>query len=355
MQYSNHITYPGQAGGQSSGGQSSGGGQSGGGAQQQMGPSHCSNCNKLGHYFRECKEPVTSYGIIAYRIRQPETAVEPAVLNGIGDASLINGLHNESLEFLLIQRRDTLGYVEFMRGKYNLINSDYIQSLFNQMTPNELERLEKYDFETLWNALWNNQISRQYKQEYDNAHAKYKSLKAGEDTGGKTLLTFITGANREWITPEWGFPKGRRGNRESEITCALREFGEETGLGESQCVLVKNLLPLEENFLGGNRIQYRHRYFIAYCRQSTEVCIDTTNSVMNREIGDIGWFSYEKAHELIRPYNIEKRQILATANEILSNYIILPGREYLKLTSAASPRKGTPFQIVERDGGRRSK
>jgi len=319
------------------------------------GPTHCSNCNKLGHYFRECKEPVTSYGIIAYRIRQPETAAEPAVLNGLRDSSLINGLHADQIEFLMIQRRDTLGYVEFMRGKYNLNNADYIQSLFHQMTTNELERLEKYDFETLWNALWNNQISRQYKQEYDNALAKYNTLVSGEETSGKTLIMFIGSANREWVTPEWGFPKGRRGNRESEISCALREFGEETGLDETQCVLVKNLLPLEENFLGGNRIQYRHRYFLAYCRQATEVRIDTSNTIMNREIGDIGWFSYEKAMELIRPYNIEKRQILASANEILSNYIILPGREYLKLTSAPAVRKGTPFQIVERDGGRRTK
>jgi len=319
------------------------------------GITYCSNCNRLGHYFRDCKEPVTSYGIIAYRIRQPETATEPAVLNHIADTSLINGFNTDNIEFLMIQRRDTLGYVEFMRGKYNIVNTEYIQSLFNQMTHDELERLKDIDFESLWNALWNNQISRQYKQEYDNAFSKYSLLATTDDASIKNLNQYITDANREWRTPEWGFPKGRRGNRESEITCALREFSEETGLDETQCVLVKNLMPLEENFLGGNRIQYRHRYFLAYCRQKTTVSIDIANTVMNREIGDIGWFSYEKALELIRPYNIEKRQILVTANEILSKYIILPGREYLKLTSAPSPRKGTPFQIVERDGNRRTK
>jgi len=78
---------------------------------------------------------------------------------------------------------------------------------------------------------------------------------------------------------------------------------------------------------------------------------------MNREIGDIGWYPYEKASSLIRPYNIEKRQILSVANEILSNYIILPGREYLKLTSSSGgslSKKVTPFQIVERHAGSRS-
>jgi len=313
---------------------------------------HCSNCNKLGHYFRECKEPITSYGIIAFRVKQPSSSIEPAVLNGIAKPDTINGLDDKQIEFLMIQRKDTLGYVEFMRGKYSVGNPDYIQSLFNQMTHNELERLEKYDFETLWNSLWNNQISRTYKQEYDNAFAKYTVLKDGlEEALGKTLDYYITHANKEWITPEWGFPKGRRGNRESEITCAIREFSEETGLDESQCILVKNLLPIEENFLGGNRVQYRHRYYLAYCKQSTEVQIDSTNTIMNREIGDIGWYNYESAMELIRPYNIEKRQILSVANEILSNYVILPGREYLKLTSSSnSLKKVSPFQIVERHG-----
>jgi 8-oxo-dGTP pyrophosphatase MutT (NUDIX family) len=239
-----------------------------------------------------------------------------------------------------------------MRGKYNINSPEYITSLFNQMTVDELTRLETFDFEALWNTLWNNQISRQYKQEYDTALGKYNLLVAGgEETGGRTLESYIKGANREWTTPEWGFPKGRRGNRESEISCAVREFSEETGLDETQCILVKNLLPLEENFLGGNRIQYRHRYYLAYCQHNTEVCIDSHNSVMNREISDIGWFPYEEAIKRIRPYNVEKRQILMSAFRILTKYIVLPGREYLKLTSGHS-RRGTPHQLVDRDGNR---
>lgn len=315
-------------------------------------PTHCSNCNKLGHYFRDCKEPVTSYGIIAYRIKQPDSSLEPAALNNLGKS--VSGLKPENVEFLMIQRKDTLGYVEFMRGKYQPANKEYIASLFDQMTENELNRLENQEFEFLWNSLWNNQISRQYKQEYDTALTKYNILKAGgDDSAGKSLADYIKEAHREWKTPEWGFPKGRRGNRESEISCAIREFCEETGLKESNCILVKNLLPLEENFMGSNRIQYRHRYFIAYCLHNTEVKLDAFNSVMNREISDIGWFGFEKARSLIRPYNIEKRQILETAYQILTNYIILPGREYLKLTNASVPiRKGSSNQIVERDGYR---
>jgi 8-oxo-dGTP pyrophosphatase MutT (NUDIX family) len=314
-------------------------------------PTHCSNCNKLGHYFRECRDPVTSYGIIAFRVNDGDITVEPAVLNNVYNSENISAINPEKIEILMIRRKDTLGYIEFMRGKYNIVNTDYIQSLFNQMTTAELEKITNTDFESLWNSLWDYQISRQYKQEYEHALEKYNLLKLGiieESTSIKKLSEYIESASREWTTPEWGFPKGRRSLRESEISCALREFSEETGLNESQCILIKNLMPLEENFLGGNRIQYRHRYFLAYCRQSTHVKFDSMNKIMNREISDIKWMSYKDAMDLIRPYNIEKRQILSVVNEILSNYIILPGREYLKLGSA-SPKKGTSNQIIERD------
>jgi hypothetical protein len=212
-------------------------------------PTHCSNCNKLGHYFRECREPVTSYGIIAFRINDTSSTVEPNVLNKVCYTNSVNGIDSDKIEFLMIQRKDTLGYIEFMRGKYNINNTDYIQSLFNQMTNLELERIETIDFESLWNSLWDYQISRQYKQEYDNALEKYELLKIGgnEEVPVKKLAEYIESASREWLTPEWGFPKGRRSLRESEITCALREFTEETGLTETQCVIIKNLMPLEDN------------------------------------------------------------------------------------------------------------
>ena len=29
---------------------------------------YCNNCGKYGHYFRECKYPITSYGIICIQI-----------------------------------------------------------------------------------------------------------------------------------------------------------------------------------------------------------------------------------------------------------------------------------------------
>ena len=42
-----------------------------------------------------------------------------------------------TIEYLLICRKDTLGYIDFMRGKYNLFNKSQLQNLFDEMTINE--------------------------------------------------------------------------------------------------------------------------------------------------------------------------------------------------------------------------
>ena len=56
----------------------------------------------------------------------------------------------------MVQRRDTLGYVEFMRGKYNLENINYIYDLFKIMTKTERLNILNYSFDLLWNNLWMN-------------------------------------------------------------------------------------------------------------------------------------------------------------------------------------------------------
>ena len=70
----------------------------------------CNNCGKQGHLFHQCKLPVTSYGIILFR-------------------SSLNGL-----QFLMLRRKDSFGYIDFIRGKYSPYNIDHIQSVVNEMS-----------------------------------------------------------------------------------------------------------------------------------------------------------------------------------------------------------------------------
>jgi ADP-ribose pyrophosphatase YjhB (NUDIX family) len=91
----------------------------------------CNNCGKQGHTFKQCKNPITSFGVIVFRI---------------------NPLQQR--EYLMIRRKDTLGYIDFMRGKYSASNQKYIFNMIEQMTIQEKYKLKKYTFDELWHDLW---------------------------------------------------------------------------------------------------------------------------------------------------------------------------------------------------------
>jgi 8-oxo-dGTP pyrophosphatase MutT (NUDIX family) len=301
--------------------------------------SSCSNCSKSGHLFQHCKYPITSVGIIAFR------------------KNTVNG----NIEYLLIRRRDTIGYIEFIRGKYPN-NKNYILNLINEMTIGEKNKLLTMTFSELWNDLWGQVVGIQYRGEEKMAREKFENLVAaadtsaadtsvadtraadtsaaatsGADTSGadtiaadtsaadtsaadtNMLKSLIKESNTHWVEQEWGFPKGRHNYQEKDLICALREFEEETGYSKKDIDVIQNLIPLEEIFTGSNYKSYKHKYFLA-CMNKTNMERPPVDS--NSEVSLVEWKDYESALSAIRPYNLEKIDILKNANAILCNYII---------------------------------
>ena len=218
-------------------------------------------------------------------------------------------------EYLLIRRRDSLGYVDFMRGKYSLSNRPYIETLLNSMSTEELNRITTQPFDELWSRLWNFQNTRQFRLEHESAKRTFETFRSTGDISGKTMQRYIAEVSTDWTEPEWGFPKGRRSPHESELACALREFTEETGVASKHARIQSHPQQLEE-YTGTNNIRYKHIYYIALCNEDVEVHVG--NRVQTREVGDIGWFSYEDALVKIRPSNPEKRSLLDRVHSLLT-------------------------------------
>ncbi len=284
----------------------------------------CTNCGNLGHAFRQCLAPITSYGMIIFRVLGGWDQAKNLTLN----ETSVTGLEQEQsrIEYLLIQRKDSLGFVEILRAKYKLADIDYIKRQLSGTTDVERRKLLTLSFDDLWTGLWgvsNEKGSQAYKNEKEISRSKFEILRAGYTLDNNTfvcLASLLEGIEDHWTTPEWGFPKGRLDSFETEFACAVREVKEETGLTLQDFIPIRNLQPIQETFFGSNNIHYCHKYFLAYMPTIRDIVIDTTNTHMVREIGDIRWFSLDEALRTIRPDNIEKKEILLKASSLLRNY-----------------------------------
>lgn len=251
----------------------------------------CNNCGKIGHLFHQCKIPITSIGIIAFR-------------KAIYD-----------YEVLLIKRKDSLAFVDFMRGKYNLEDKKYILNTFEKMTIGERNKLLNSDFQNLWNYLWGIKIALQYKNEEKVSYNKFNKLKEGYKINNEfiNLESIINECKNNYIEPEWGFPKGRRNFQEKDIMCALREFEEETGYNKTDIITLHNIIPLEEIFTGSNYKSYKHKYFLGFMNNNNK----PQSIYQTYEISKIEWVSINTATDYLRDYNIEKKNILVELNKLL--------------------------------------
>jgi len=218
----------------------------------------------------------------------------------------------------MIRRKDSLSFLDFMRGKYNIENYDYIKKLFNRMTRNELSLLLENDFDYIWNNLWGNNINNVYKNEEKLSRLKFNKLKQGYiiDNININMKKLIEDSKCVYDFPEWGFPKGRRNYQEKDLNCGIREFDEETGYKKKNLVIVNNLNTFDEIFVGSNFKSYKHKYFLAYMDEnfSPETIFQTY------EISKIEWVNIDKCASYIRKYNIEKIEIINCIKILLKTY-----------------------------------
>jgi 8-oxo-dGTP pyrophosphatase MutT (NUDIX family) len=261
----------------------------------------CGNCGNLGHTYKGCKLPITSCGVILFKNNE----------NYNEECKLDN-----RYKFLLIQRKDTLGFIEFLRGKYIDTDYKYIQRLLEMMTVCEIDKLMKHTFDELWNILWFNRNMNHYKNEYEESKKKFNRINERKENSLKELIKI---SNITYIEKDWGFPKGRRNLRETDYDCALREFDEETGYKRDEYNVLKNIAPIEEVFYGSNGIKYKHTYYIGQSNKDIELKIDPKNFHQCTEISKIGWFTLLESLQKIRHYNEEKKTVLKKVNKLLKN------------------------------------
>ena len=113
-------------------------------------PQTCRNCGINGHLYKDCIHPIMSFGVICYRVR------------------------NNVIQYLMIQRKDSLSFMEFIRGKYDLNDIKYIKKLINSMTYNERQLFVNKTFDEIWIYAWYQNNISNIKQTVEYIDSKQK-------------------------------------------------------------------------------------------------------------------------------------------------------------------------------------
>lgn len=272
---------------------------------------HCINCNSIFHVLKDCKEAITSFGIIIFKIvnsQEEEINDDPNKLNRYTPP---NERIYPKIKFLMIQRKDTMSYIDFLRGKYSDVEpekSKMIKIQFSEMTCKERDDIANKSFDYLWNKLWVNHNSRLYKNEMEISRMKFNNINKSY---------YLSETKTKWKMTEFGFPKGRKNTfKETNICCAEREFYEETGYEKCMYQFVEKYPIIEEEFTGTNNIVYNHKYYLVKLKEHYNNFIPKYFKSQD-EVKNIGWYSIQSCLNLIRDYDDVKKKIITKVyNEI---------------------------------------
>lgn len=248
----------------------------------------CKNCNKEGHRIKNCKEPIKSYGIICYKKQ------------------------GSKIYYLMINRKDTISFVDFVSGKYDTFNLRYLRKLFANMCYREKKLIQEKSFDDLWK-----QLNMKNKYRYEKARRKYNTLKNKlHKKTRQPLLNELLKIKPKYKEPEWGFPKGRKMISETELECAIREFNEETDI-DQEIIKINTKKTYVEKYKAINGVEYQTIFFLAECKEKIKPNVNPKNRHQIKEIGDIQWNTYLQSLQKIRYYHKSRMNILKIINEYL--------------------------------------
>lgn len=223
--------------------------------------------------------------------------------------------YEKELEYLMIMRKNSYAFSDFIFGNYKLFDILYIKKMFSRMT-----KKEKYllyindDFNTLWKLVWKDKFF--FKSNYINGYKKFKIMKQGyfKDNIFYDLKIFLDSNSSKYKNCEWGFPKGKLEKNEDKIFCALREFEEECAVEKYNFL---NITPIYENHRGINNVNYKTYLYFAMANENT---FFDKKKIDLKEVSEVKWFTKNKMNETLRNYQSSITKTLEIAEENILKY-----------------------------------
>jgi len=256
-----------------------------------------------------------------------------SLLNNIISNSVIDHTHKpfnnmaSKVRLLMVQRKHSLGFIEFIRGKYKTDNTAAISFIFRQMTSEEIKKIATQDFDKIWCDFWDEDIKDYYllrkptdkiapsvkRAAYERSKEKYDMLKSHPTTN---VYYYTHNVVPQYEELEWGFPKGRKNVGETDKNSAIRELQEETGYVYDKDYVLLNIDPITEEIIGTNGVKYRHVYYIGLAVTDKIPSMNDIDS--QNEINDLKFFDFNTIVDKTRPYYKDRLQLIS----MLQNFVI---------------------------------
>lgn len=242
----------------------------------------------------------------------------PSVKRSSGIACMRKNPNNGKLEVIVIKKRYSYAYAEFMKGSY--YPADFkkgsgsearLIDLFSEMTVEDKIIILSMNFSSMWYHIW---LNRNKSQQYYMIKSRFES--AFKADNGRRLGEMISASNNG--RHMWEIPKGRMNyDNEGDVRCAVREFEEETGIEKSCYTIYPNTKRVHKYVDKG--VKYEMVYFLAFTIKNDDNSVSIIRREQFSEVGDIKWMNIDmiravdcgkKLENIVSPLmNVMKKKI----------------------------------------------
>lgn len=206
-------------------------------------------------------------------------------------------------EILMIKKRHTYSFIEFVRGMYDPYKDQDLGYMFDAMTITEKSTIQSRSFETIWNYCNGEPARSSDRTAFNRALRKYNTL---VERG--VLLQLLSKTKNATLL--WEIPKGRSNRKETTLISATREFEEETGLPKDAYRILFDEGTIEYSFVDCN-VRYKYVYYIAIINKNVVPRYDYGNEHMLRELSEVAFMTSTAIQEL------NNRRLAKTARIII--------------------------------------
>jgi 8-oxo-dGTP pyrophosphatase MutT (NUDIX family) len=225
---------------------------------------------------------------------------------------------HKQVEILMIKKRYTYSFFMFVYGFFRKSDTKQLKHLFDTMTFQEKIDIMSMQFHLMWYriALNNPDLDYNINDMYELNKIKtvdvisrsetrrifrqkrekfMKNFKHDDDT--RRLFNLISQSTDSELL--WEVPKGSRCKGETDLTCAMREFREESSIDMHYYDIIDSEPAIETH--EDNGVTYRNVYYVAELKRKYAAYVPRvhyTNPDQTIEIEQIKWVSLDAVRHM---------------------------------------------------------